>query len=299
MKKSLIIKSLLAGSVVAVLGMQSATAGLVFDLRAMTGGGAIATTSKNVTVNAGASTVTLDLWVQVIGGDALATNDGLLSIAGGMIITPGTFGNVTGVTLDTAVAGNTGAGTVLGLTNTLAGDLAPLNTGQADATKFGLIAPWDTSSTAKGGVQRQVTGDSSLDISGSTTATGSGYINANAGATQNAASGLTAVTNFNLLTNGVEFRIGSYTFSIAAGGAGTSTGVNFAVPNLGALNNAARASWTRDGTAGQQGGSANLSVAAPVIISVAAIPEPSAFGMLALGALGLVGFRRMGLRRTA
>lgn len=34
-------------------------------------------------------------------------------------------------------------------------------------------------------------------------------------------------------------------------------------------------------------------------VTVIAVPEPSAFGMLALGALGLVGFRRLGLRRTA
>ena len=297
MKKSLIIKSILVGSGILALGIQSASAGLVFDLRAVTGGGATANSSKSVSVNEGASTVTLDLWVQIIGADALATNDGLLSTAGGMIITPGVFGNVTGVTLDAAVAGNTGAGTVLGLTNTLVGNLAPLNTAQADTTKFGLVAPWDTSSTSKGGVQRQVTGDSSLDISGSTAATGSGYINANAGATQNAASGLTPLINFNLLANGVEFRVGTYTFSIGAGVSGNTTGVNYAVPNLGNLNNAARASWTLDGVAGKTGVSANLSVAAPIVITV--VPEPSAFGMLALGALGLVGFRRMSLRRSA
>ena len=297
MKKSFIIKSILVGSGILALGIQSANAGLVFDLRAVTGGGAIANSSKSVSVSEGVSTVTLDLWVQIIGADALATNDGLLSTLGGMIITPGVFGNVTGVTLDAAVAGNTGAGTVLGLTNTLVGNLAPLNTGQADTTKFGLVAPWDTSSTSKGGVQRQVTGDSSLDISGSTTAAGSGYINTNAGVTQNAASGLTPLTNFNLLANGVEFRVGTYTFSIAAGVSGNTTGVNYAVPNLGALNNAARASWTLDGVAGKNGVSANLSVAAPIVITV--VPEPSAFGMLALGALGLVGFRRMSLRRSA
>lgn len=297
MKKSLIIKSILAGSGILALGIQNASAGLVFDLRAVTGGGAIAASSKSVSVNEGASTVTLDLWVQIIGANALSTDDGLLSIAGGMIITPGVFGNVTGVTMDASVTGNTGAGTVLGLTNTLVGNLAPGNTGQADTTKFGLVAPWDTSSTSKGGVQRQVTGDSSLDISGSTTATGSGYINANAGATQNATSGLTPAINFNLIANGVEFRVGTYTFSIGAGVSGNTTGVNYAVPSLGALNNAARASWTKDGAAGQNGASANLSVAAPIVITV--VPEPSAFGMLALGALGLVGFRRMSLRRTA
>ena len=293
MQKSFLIKTILTGAIATLFGAQSALAGLVFDLRASTGGGATALTNKQVTVLEGASTVTLDVWVQVIGADALGTNDGLLSIAGGMIITPGVFGNVTGVTMDAGVTGNTA---VLGLTNTLVGNLAPFATGPA-SPDVGLIAPWDASSTTAGGVQRQVTGDSSLDISGSTTATGSGYINVNSSATQNSASGLTPVTNFNLIANGVEFRIGSYTFAIGTGVNGQTTGVNFAVPNLGALNNASRASWTRDGTAGQTGASANLAVAAPVVISV--VPEPSAIGMVMLGALGLVGFRRLGLRRTA
>jgi len=30
-----------------------------------------------------------------------------------------------------------------------------------------------------------------------------------------------------------------------------------------------------------------------------AVPEPAAFGMVLVGALGLVGFRRLGFRRTA
>lgn len=39
------------------------------------------------------------------------------------------------------------------------------------------------------------------------------------------------------------------------------------------------------------------SLAAPVVIT--AVPEPSAFGMVLIGALGLVGFRRLGFRRSA
>ena len=34
-------------------------------------------------------------------------------------------------------------------------------------------------------------------------------------------------------------------------------------------------------------------------VTLTVVPEPSAFGMVMLGALGLVGFRRLGLRRTA
>jgi hypothetical protein len=38
-------------------------------------------------------------------------------------------------------------------------------------------------------------------------------------------------------------------------------------------------------------------VGAPIVIT--AVPEPSAFGMVLMGALGLVGFRRLGFRRSA
>ena len=35
-----------------------------------------------------------------------------------------------------------------------------------------------------------------------------------------------------------------------------------------------------------------------VAITLAVVPEPSAFGMVLIGALGLVGFRRLGFRRS-
>ena len=63
---------------------------------------------------------------------------------------------------------------------------------------------------------------------------------------------------------------------------------------------AARASWARfttDGTSFQYNyDNVNLAVGADVIINPN-IPEPSAIGMLLLGSIGLVGFRRSALRR--
>lgn len=297
MKKSFLLKALAITSMAFLMGLQNASAIITFDLRApvANGVGVASDGSKTVTVAAGASTVLLDLWVVVTGTDALPTNDGLLSIAGGMILSGGPALSLGGISLDGTVTGNTAISSV---STTLRGNLS--NPGvTTTGVQQGLVAPWGTSSTSNGGVARDLNGDGFTDIGGTTSSTnGNGFINANAGATQNSASGLTPVTNFNLLANGVEFRIAQYNFTIANAVAGTSTGVNYGVQLFGSLANNARASWTRDGTVGQTGISANLAVAGVVNIT-AAVPEPSAFGMLALGALGLVGFRRMGLRRTA
>ena len=66
-----------------------------------------------------------------------------------------------------------------------------------------------------------------------------------------------------------------------------------------ALNRQQIAQWT-DGDNVVNNGSnqfAELFVGAPIVIT--AVPEPSAFGMVLIGALGLVGFRRLGFRRSA
>ena len=289
MKKSFLLKALALSSMAILMGRQNASAIITFDLRApvVNGAGVVAANgSKTVVVNTGASTVLLDLWVVVTGTDALATNEGLLSISGGMILSGGPAFNVGGIALDAAVTGNTA---IQGVSTTLRGNLS--NPGvTTTGLQQGLVAPWGTSSTSNGGVSRDLNGDGFTDIGGTTSSsTGGGFIAGNAGSSQNSTSGLTPVTNFNLLANGVEFRIAQYNFAITNALAGTSTGVNYGVGTFGAIPNQARASWTRDGTV-TNGVSANLAVAGVVNISV--VPEPSAFGMLALGALGIVGFRR-------
>ncbi len=297
MKKSLLTKSVLAASAISLLVSNIGVAGITFDLRAQAGAGvSVDGLSKSATIAGGATSVTLDLWARIVGTDNNSANESMISMGSGIILTPGTFGNITGVTLDTD-ANVPGNSAVFGLPNTLVGNLAAGPTGQGNA-KQGLLAPWDTSSTSTGGQPRQVTGDNSLDISGSTTAAGSGYINANAGAQQSASSGLTPVTQFNLIPNGIEFRIATYNFTVVNGLSGQTTGINFAVPSVGSLNNAARASYFQDGVAKTgTAGAGTISVGAPVILTV--VPEPSAFGMVILGAFGLVGFRRVGLQRKA
>ena len=280
-------KTLAVAALAAAWNVQTSSAVLTFDLRAANA----ASGSKSATVAPGDSVVLLDLWMVVTGTDAIATNDGLLSINGIMVLSGSSAPSLGGISLDNAVPGNNA---ILGVPNTLHGALAPFNTGQGN-TKVGLIAPWDSSGTSAGGIARDLNGDGFTDIGGTTSnSAGNGFIAANASVVQNSASGLTPVTNFNLLANGVEFRLARYTFTITGGLSG-STGVNVAVPLFSAAINASRASWTRDGTVGQNGVAANLAVGSPVLISV---PEPSAFGMVLVGIVGLLGFRRLGLRNA-
>ena len=283
-------KTLAVAALATIWNVQTSSAVLTFDLRAQSAG---SSGSKIASVNAGDSVVVLDLWMVATGNDALATNDGLLSINGIMILSGANAPSLGGISLDPAVPGNTA---LVGGPNSLKGALAPFNTGQANA-KVGLIGPWDTSSTSAGGLARDLNGDGFTDIGGTTSSsTANGFIVANAGASQNATSGLTPITNFNLLANGVEFRLASYTFTIVGGVGGTATGVNVGVPLFSSLSNSSRASWTRDGTAGTNGTAANLAVGTPVQLSV--VPEPSAFGMVIAGIAGLLSFRRLGLRRA-
>ena len=282
-------KALAVAALAAAWNVQTFSAVLIFDMRASDA----LSGSKAVSVVPGNSVVNLDLWVVAKGNDAIATNDGLLSINGLMILSGPNAPNVGGIKLDPNVPGNTA---ILSVPSTLKGNLARFNTGQGNQ-KVGLIAPWDTASTTTGGIARDLNGDGFTDIGGSTSSsTGNGFIVANAGATQNAASGLTPVTNFNVLTDGVEFLVARFTFTVAGGLPDTSTGVNVGAPLYNTLFNTARASWTRDGTAGQTGVAANIAVGAPVMVTV--VPEPSAFGMVLVGLLGLLGFRRLGLRNA-
>ncbi len=100
-------------------------------------------------------------------------------------------------------------------------------------------------------------------------------------------------------TSATTLLIGATTFTLGASAlANQSTLVNY-VPRI-----------KTDGTIGQRnlhkfvldgaivslaGNDANLAVGTPVTLSL--IPEPSAFGMVLLGAMGLVGFRRYGGKR--
>ena len=102
--------------------------------------------------------------------------------------------------------------------------------------------------------------------------------------------------------DGYEFLMGFTTLTISdiAGPSAVAT-LNWKIPipsNGSAANKGALAIWT-DGDGINNTGNpqyAELFVGAPV--SLVVIPEPSAFGMVLLGAMGLVGFRRLGVRHS-
>ena len=111
-------------------------------------------------------------------------------------------------------------------------------------------------------------------------------------------------TNGVAITNGQEFHLFSFTYTVLAAPVATTASIQFTQQTTTIINSAA---FSVDGSAliaskgiGQPVGPNATILGAPVVLTgIVNVPEPSAFGMLALGALGLVGFRRMGLRRTA
>jgi hypothetical protein len=277
-------KLALAAAVMTVVGAQQASAILTWDLRAVsvTGPGSV-TNTKSVLGDVG-TVVTLDLWAVVTGTGAV--DETLLSGIG--MLMANAAAAPTPVGLDAAVAGNNA---ILGTPFTLKGNFATI---EAPA-KGNLVAPWSTAAVSTNGIARDLNGDGFLDIGGSSsTSTAGGMFAINAGASQSTG----GVGDFNTLANGREWRVAQFKFTIASAAPASAAGVNFVVPLFGSsLNNNARASFNQDVGAAENGAAANLAVAAPVIIT--AVPEPSSFAMVLMGALGLVGFRRLGLRRSA
>src|SRR4029453_14066744 len=102
------------------------------------------------------------------------------------------------------------------------------------------------------------------------------------------------------IANGYEFLMGFTTLNITdIAGPSAVASLNWKIPAfVTAANRGALGVWT-DGDGLNSTGSAQfneLFVGSPV--SLVVIPEPSAFGMVLLGAMGLVGFRRLGVRHS-
>ena len=105
------------------------------------------------------------------------------------------------------------------------------------------------------------------------------------------------LSTFNPITNGFEFLMGTITLSLTNITPTGTASLNWVIPPFTtAANRGQIAQWTdgNDAVSSGSGQFAGMSVGAPILISV---PEPSAFGMVLLGGMGLIGFRRLGLRR--
>lgn len=259
-----------AGVVLGLLPQQSEAVQLTFDLRAtaVSSGGQL-NGAKSVSADVG-TVITVQLFGIINGADATQLNDGILSGGGSFL----SFGSVVG-----------GSGTWLASDGTATYGTA-VNTDAAPAfrgalSQNGSLAATDTT---LGG------SDLGRDNALVDAATPSPnpyfkYVSNNVPA---------ATFGTQAIAGTTEFLLGTKTFRIDQLVTSPIT-LQFAGRNTTALSKEIK--FTLDGVAKSLNGTdANIGYISGIVIT--AVPEPSAFGMLALGALGIVGFRRMGLRRT-
>lgn len=265
-KFNLTSKALLSVAAVAVAA-NTASAILTFDLRALSGtGGATVLGPKSMLVNpiTGVnSTVTFGLFAVVTGVNGTIEETFQSALA------------------SVASFSSSGAKSIRGNFATVSID----PTFQTGAFFSGQVA--------------DLNGDGDLDVggpaTGATSVTGN-FINVRSASATGALPGVSSDVA-SPTAAGREFKFGTVTFTITGvQAAGNDTHFNFLVPTFGsAAFNAQRASYATDGTT-KNGGTA----VAPTVFAgsdvLVAVPEPSAFGMVLLGAMGLVGFRRFGIR---
>ena len=285
------LKALPLVAALSVASIHSASAILTWDLRAVSvisdGVSTPVANPKNVVIPGNSDVVATDivfeLWAVVTGLDA-NVNETLTSGQGTILSSPGTSAN-----RDTGVAGNLALGLLVNATSVKGNLSNALFNGSAQGGPN-----WGAASTANPGAVVDLDGDGDLDIGSATVNAATGiYMVANTGG---GAQSSGAAGAFNALTNGREWKLSIATFRVTGLtlGAASMGAINFVVPSISTSLDLGRASFATDGVT-RNGADAQLAVAAPVLISV---PEPSAFGMVLLGAMGLVGFRRMGLRRA-
>ncbi len=263
--KSSLATLTLAATALAV-GISAAQADIVFDMRA-TGATGGATLSGNKLVNldgsnALGSTVTFTIFAVLTGADNLLTNE----------------------TFNQAMFAARSAG--VGGTKNIKGNFSNpvLTPGVFDqgAKQVGNLV--------------DINGDGDIDLGSTVTNAIAGYIIPLSTASRTVLDGGSPVG-----LNTVEFALETFTFTVTGvldNNSLVKTSVNTFIPTLTAALNAQRALYKLDNVS-KTGSSAPIPISGADVLVQLSVPEPSAFGMLALGALGLVGFRRMGLRRAS
>ena len=264
-----------AGVMLGFLPQQSEAAQLTFDLRAtsVTASGQLNST-KSVAGDIG-TVITVQLFGIINGTDGTQLNDGILSGGGSFLSLGGVAGGSgTWLAFDgTATYGTAGSGTVV---NT---DAGPSFRG-ALSQNGGLAA---TDTTFGGADLGRDNG-----LADTATPTPNPYFKYVSNSVPSAIFGTQAIAG------PTEFLLGTKTFRIDSAITSPIT-LQFAGRVTTALSKEIK--YFIDGVSKSfNGNDANIAYASGIVVT--AVPEPSAFGMLALGALGLVGFRRMGLRRT-
>lgn len=259
------------GVLAALWSQQSQAVQLTFDLRATSTTGGTIDSGKTVNGAANGTVITVQLFAIINGLDATQLNDGILS-GGGSFLSLGSLAGTTGTWL--AFDGTATYGTAV---NT---DAAPAFRGAL--SQNGSLAATDTTF---GGFEL---GRDNAAVDAATPSPNP-YFKYVSNAVPTATFGTQAIAGT------TEFLLGTKTFRIDTA-VTSSISLQFAGRNTTALSKEIK--FTLDGVAKTFNGT-DANIGYGTAITIAAVPEPSAFGMLALGALGLVGFRRMGLRRTA
>ena len=259
------------------VSLATATASLTIDLQASAidpALGVIAPDLKTITLNNGATgTITLQVWAQVQNATPTTSDYGLQRLTGSVI-------------------SQTASGTVAGAMST-----------------FAIGTPWTSGAFPGEAFELSTPPDLLADRGDSSPASSVGYIRLRK---DPAASGTQVGTvffatnhtplgaTFQPVANGFEFLMGSLTVTVTRV-AQVSATLNWAVPAFAtATLQGTAAVWTEaDGFARTgQNDAALLAVGSPVTLA-STVPEPATCGLLALGALGLLGRHRGGPGRRA
>ena len=227
-----------------------------------------------------------------------------LAVNQGDVVTFSLFATVTGTqTANTAQGFQSGYGTVTiaqagGATGNWTSFTNPNGVGAAGGTN--LLGAFGGSGAQTGTIQAAipaVTGKPGVGslLNGATTNTDTNLIFLRAGAAVTAAApaGSQALVSGDLFTT--EILLGQLQLTIGSIANSNSTLVSFA---RAIFPSGSVVIWRENGLAKNQA-SAGTSYTDSPGVTLTTVPEPAAFGMLALGALGLVGFRRARSLRTA
>ena len=172
-----------------------------------------------------------------------------------------------------------------GGSNNVVGNLGSSFTGNT-ATSGVALTPTFNNTAQAGNFAVDLNADGRTDVGDTNLAATAGWIKPRASA----------------LTPGGSFYVGTLQLkvsSVADINAAAVMTVNYVLPTATTIAGTNHALF-KDNNVNKTSSSGVFVINSAVSISaIAAVPEPSAFAMVALGALGLVSFRRLGLRRRA
>lgn len=257
----------LAGLLAITLGSASAT--LVIDLQASAVSPSLGTLSgdrKTIAITGSAGTVTLEVWAQVTATAPINNIFGVRYILGSIVSTSA-VGDASGTMSVSTPAFPFNFGSQ-------AGALAELSTLSDSVIDLGSNATFGGVSHIR--FQKDPT-------------SGGEQISTVFFATNNQPAGAT----FHPIPNGYEFLMGTATLTVSSFVQNTVQ-MNWSIPGfVSPVQKMFRAQWT-DGDGIVNNGNTQASemfVGTPVVLSFP-VPEPSAFGMILMGAFTLAGFRR-------